>query len=99
VEDEFELARPLGRLVERFVSLLPPSAIVASESGGLVLEAGGAFLSLSCSLRGRAAGCAPLLSTLSHRAHDGREIEVSCIDFALPDDAAVIEVAFEFRLL
>jgi hypothetical protein len=94
LKDEYEFARAGFEVTERFVTLLPLRSIAAAEDGSLVVDADGSLLTLSCSLP----GCSPVLSTHPHRAHDGRETEVVCIDFALPREAAAFSVSFEFRL-
>jgi len=95
IRDEFDLDRG-APIVERFVTGLPVGSIAIAE-GGSILEVEGACLALSCSIP----GLVPRLAVLEHRAHDGRAVEVACLDYELsaPRGGSTLAAEFEFRIL
>jgi hypothetical protein len=94
LRDLFSLAGPGTRIVERFVTGLDARAIELEEDR-VVLGAAEGRLVLSWS----PAGLAPRLVVLDHLDHEGRAVQVACIDFELPSAGVELAAAFEFRLI
>jgi hypothetical protein len=95
IRDEFEFDRCGSRIVERFVTGLSPAELGSLRgSGPYRLEIGADSIVISSSAPGAAAS----VSVHEHRAHDGRTLQIACIDFAIETDSSRFVAEFEFRL-
>ncbi|MDR0374905.1 MAG: heparinase II/III-family protein [Treponema sp.] len=88
IEDRFLFSPAPLPLIERFVSLFPPRI----EGRLARIDAGDSQTVLSCSLE-----TAPVIHEQKHRGHDGNEIAVYLIDFALSPETAEVSIMFELQ--